>query len=591
MRSPLSPAGNVEADIDTLVALAQRGYAPVAQALDGLGVAFCLFDGRDRTLCWNETFLRFFPDHRNAIHVGEHYRTNLRRFYLNRLKADELPFIDEYIERGLARHRAQQRPFTFEHRGRWVKVAVSTIPGIGRMRVWTEVARPASPGPSSREIGGHDSGVTPGSFNSLPDALVVLDGDGKIVTVNDQFRSLYGLSPTDIVASRTLAEVLEDLWSREPDGRAAFQSRVLPMLRDEQRFAGVAFEVALPGDRWVRIIEQRATDGLKTCIHFDVSAYRREQRELQEAEAVARAHEQRFRAVIERSPVGMCLTTEDGIFTEVNAAFCRVLGYTATELVGKSVASLVEGADLEKAEEIFHKLVNDEIAAAEAELRLRHRNGSSRWINYSAVHIREEPAQGLIIAQIQDVTARLEAETERDRLLKELAHLALHDPLTGLPNRRAFEEALERALDDAAGYSGTHAFCFIDLDGFKAINDGAGHGAGDAVLREVSRVIAGNATVRDTASRLGGDEFGLLLVDCEARMAEMIGQRILRQLSDLRVAFEGKVHRIGASIGITLLRAGDRMDEVMRRADTACYEAKYTGRSRLVMAPETPPPA
>ncbi|AWN55632.1 hypothetical protein DK412_14530 [Methylobacterium sp. 17Sr1-1] len=100
--------------------------------LDGLDIGLCAFDAEDRTLAWNQTFLYLFPEHDGFVHAGEPYRENLLRFYRTRLTSDELPYIEEYVASGIARHQAQTRPFEFEHRGTWLQVSAQTIPGLGR---------------------------------------------------------------------------------------------------------------------------------------------------------------------------------------------------------------------------------------------------------------------------------------------------------------------------------------------------------------------------------------------------------------------------------------------------------------------------
>ncbi|WP_210496840.1 diguanylate cyclase domain-containing protein [Microvirga antarctica] len=578
----MAPTNETERDFESLTAFVNHRYGTIASLLDSLGIAVCIFDGRDKTLLWNDTFLLFFPDHRGRISVGEHYRLNLRRFYESRLERDEIPFIDEYIERGLARHRSQQRPYIFEHHGRWVRVAVHTLPDVGRVRIWTEVPPPLVDGEApqrGRSTPADLAHLTP--YNSLPDAIVVLDRGGKILTFNDQFRTLYRLSTQDAISGRTFAEVLRGVWQQIEGGEETFDRQVLPVLREEQRFAGVAFEIPLPEDRWVRIIEQRSMDGEKTCVHFDISAFRQEQRQLQAAEAVARAEEQRFRAVIDRSPVGMSINAEDGSFREVNAAFCRILGYTAGDLVGRALWDVIDPADRAKAMNTIGQLVAGAVAAVETEMLFIRRDGSRRSIVYSGVHLREDGAETVVISQIQDVTAQREAEAERDSLVSELGYLANHDPLTGLPNRRAFEEALRRILVAEDGQQPrSHALCYIDLDDFKNVNDTAGHAAGDALLRQVSLAMNRLGRSSDTIARLGGDEFGLLLVDCGAAQAERIANRLIEAVSQAPLDWDRMTFSVGASIGIAPFRSSDAFDDILKRADFGCYRAKRAGGNR-----------
>jgi PAS domain-containing protein len=115
--------------------------ATMAATLEGLRIAMCVFDGEDRTLLWNRTFLEFFPEHDGQVFVGEPYRENLRRYYRARLGAQELPKLEGYVEEAVARHRAQSRPFAFAHRGRYLRVSSLSIAGGGRVRIWVDESR------------------------------------------------------------------------------------------------------------------------------------------------------------------------------------------------------------------------------------------------------------------------------------------------------------------------------------------------------------------------------------------------------------------------------------------------------------------
>ena len=125
-----------------------RRIRALGDTLDGLDVALCAFDDSDRTLAWNSTFFKFFPEHAGHVYVGEPYEANLRRFYTQRLDAQELPNIERYITAGVERHRAQTRPYSFEHRGLRVHVSSLPIDGVGRVRVWRAEALPAQSAPT-----------------------------------------------------------------------------------------------------------------------------------------------------------------------------------------------------------------------------------------------------------------------------------------------------------------------------------------------------------------------------------------------------------------------------------------------------------
>ena len=165
---------------------------------------------------------------------------------------------------------------------------------------------------------------------------------------------------------------------------------------------------------------------------------------------------------------------------------------------------------------------------------------------------------------------------------RELAHSAMHDALTGLPNRTWFEKRLREACDAARTLGHHGALCFIDLDRFKIVNDTAGHGAGDILLRELGYLIRNHVRADDLLARLGGDEFGLLLKDCTVDQAEAIAQGVIDAIRSRRFPWHGRVYDVGASIGIAAIDQDvPPVGELMSRADVACYAAKAAGRSRL----------
>ncbi|WP_035881445.1 diguanylate cyclase [Cupriavidus metallidurans] len=172
--------------------------------------------------------------------------------------------------------------------------------------------------------------------------------------------------------------------------------------------------------------------------------------------------------------------------------------------------------------------------------------------------------------------------TSSRAMQRELAHSATHDALTGLPNRAWFEKRLREACEQARLHGHRTALCFIDLDRFKIVNDTAGHGAGDVLLRELGYVIRHHVRPDDLLARLGGDEFALLLKDCSIDHAEQVCQKVINAIRERRFPWEGRVYDVGASIGIAAIDAdAPPVSELMSRADVACYAAKAAGRNRV----------
>lgn len=168
-------------------------------------------------------------------------------------------------------------------------------------------------------------------------------------------------------------------------------------------------------------------------------------------------------------------------------------------------------------------------------------------------------------------------------LQRELIHSAMHDSLTDLPNRRAFERSLTSACSDAGTRVVRHVVGYLDLDRFKLINDTAGHAAGDAALRDLARLIKSMLRKEDVVARLGGDEFGIILHDCSVDQAQAIGEKLILSIRSAGFRWSGRTYELGASFGITEISGGRRdPTELLMEADIACYAAKSSGRNRVV---------
>ncbi|MGD2172021.1 MAG: EAL domain-containing protein [Gammaproteobacteria bacterium] len=172
--------------------------------------------------------------------------------------------------------------------------------------------------------------------------------------------------------------------------------------------------------------------------------------------------------------------------------------------------------------------------------------------------------------------------TESHLLSQQLNYQATHDPLTGLVNRREFEQRLSRVVKSCREDHSEHALCYIDLDQFKVVNDTCGHDAGDELLRQVSALLRDKVRTRDTIARLGGDEFGLLLERCTLNQANRVAEAVRNGVDEFRFSWAGRNFRLGASIGVIPINfSSGTVANVMRSADAACYTAKDAGRNRI----------
>lgn len=203
-------------------------------------------------------------------------------------------------------------------------------------------------------------------------------------------------------------------------------------------------------------------------------------------------------------------------------------------------------------------------------------NGEQMPIDVSAapIHDRALNVIGAVLV-LKDVT--------RERAhAAQLIHQARHDPLTGLVNRREFEQRLSHALASAADFDRRHAVLFMDLDNFKDVNDSAGHAAGDGLLRGITSALAAALRDRDTLARLGGDEFAVLLENCTLDDAMRVAEKLRQAVAEFEFRWEAQPFPIGVSIGVVEV-AGRRSSvaDVLRAADAACYAAKHAGRNRV----------
>ncbi|GAA2669860.1 sensor domain-containing diguanylate cyclase [Actinoplanes palleronii] len=286
-----------------------------------------------------------------------------------------------------------------------------------------------------------------------------------------------------------------------------------------------------------------------------------------------RRADERFSALFQHAPDIVTVIDRDGrmIFTSPSSA--AILGFEAGELAGHSVFDLVHPDDQPTMRERLEVLVTDPTGVLRLQCRVKASTGHYRWFDFTASNQMTNPALTGVVINARDIS-------ENRAFQERLAHEAQHDPLTGLPNRRRMQDALSSSLR-----RDPVAVLFVDLDGFKPVNDTHGHEAGDELLRQVADRLSGCIRAGDVLARVGGDEFvvlmpGVLGPDDVAAMSNRV-----RHVVEMPFRIAGQHIVIGASVGVHLATPAEDPDAALRAADHAMYEIKRAGGSRASRAP------
>ncbi|ELQ6131925.1 diguanylate cyclase [Cronobacter dublinensis] len=262
--------------------------------------------------------------------------------------------------------------------------------------------------------------------------------------------------------------------------------------------------------------------------------------------------------------------------TFMNPVAEKMSGWRQEEAIGQPVLAILRitfGDNGPLLEDIHSGDATHASTGIDQDVVLHCRSGGNYDIHYTITPLSTLEGENIgSVLVIHDVT-------ESRKMLRQLSYSASHDALTHLANRVSFEAHLKRLLQSVSDTHQRHALVYIDLDRFKAVNDSAGHAAGDALLRELASLMLGMLRTTDVLARLGGDEFGLLLPDCSLENARTISERIVAAINEYPFVWESRLHRIGASAGITIIEAANNQaQEVMSQADIACYTSKNAGR-------------
>jgi diguanylate cyclase (GGDEF)-like protein/PAS domain S-box-containing protein len=299
----------------------------------------------------------------------------------------------------------------------------------------------------------------------------------------------------------------------------------------------------------------------------------RQNRRLRELTDGMRDSEARFRSLAQNASDLVLVVDHDGTVRYVSVSVDRILGFPPDDLVGRKLAHAVHADDREILVQQLASIADRPGADIEGETRVAHKDGRWRVFEWTARNLADEPSIGGFVINGHDVTDRTDLEAQ-------LRHQAFHDPLTGLANRALFADRVEHSLARRRRHRARPAVLFMDLDDFKNVNDTLGHGSGDQLLIEISRRVTASLRPGDTACRLSGDEFAILLEEIgDVERALEVADRILQRVAE--PIDIGREVSITASIGVVLVDDKvDSADDVLARADVAMYAAKAAGKGR-----------
>ncbi|MDO8989583.1 MAG: PAS domain S-box protein [Sideroxyarcus sp.] len=415
-------------------------------------------------------------------------------------------------------------------------------------------------------------------FRSITDAandgIIIIDDAGRITFWNAAAETIFGYAREEILG-REIHALLPPQRFREAadrgfehfrttgEGPIINKTMTLEALRKggEEFFIELSLSAVRLGDTWNAV-----------GIARDIS-------ERLAAQEALRSSEAKFTAIFSLTPEPMALTRlSDGVVLEVNRSYADFFGYQPNEIIGHSTlpGDLNLWVDAEQRRQWMERLKRDgELLGYETQLRRRDGSTGTLVLSAKIVEFDNEPC---VIVDIHDIT---EQKQQAERLLQ-IAH---HDPLTGLPNRLLLGDRLRQAIARNRRGEALVAVCYLDLDGFKAVNDRYGHEAGDNLLTEVAGRLTACVRGGDTVARLGGDEFVVLLSGlADEEECRTALDRVLQTVSAPYAVGDSEQSTVSASIGVTLY-PNDEVDPdtLMRHADHAMYAAKQAGKNRFQM--------
>ncbi|MEX2366096.1 MAG: PAS domain S-box protein, partial [Pseudohongiellaceae bacterium] len=399
------------------------------------------------------------------------------------------------------------------------------------------------------------------ALENTSDCVYLYSREGKILYANNTACETLGYNKSEFSKMR-LAQIDPQYENVQNDtiwDTAGTVDR-LPFRSVHQRKDGSSFPV--------EIVVSATTFGDKRY----AVAFVRDISDRLEVEKALKEGEERFRVIADTSPVALVICRKsDGRIQYVNKQAEEVFGRSMDEINLLTIEELFLESGVEA--QVLRSVLSGQ-DTSNREIQLERVPELPIWVslNTRSIELQGEP---VMCCALLDVT-------EAHELSNQLSYHATYDDLTGLVNRREFEDRLQEVIEIAALHKTENALCYLDLDQFKIINDTCGHMAGDEMLRQLAQVLYDCVRRDDILARLGGDEFAILLEQCSLKNAERVANKVRQVVQDFRFAWQGKTFNISVSMGLVpIAQEGETISEIMRRADSACYAAKDAGRNRI----------
>ena len=397
------------------------------------------------------------------------------------------------------------------------------------------------------------------------EGIATIDAEDRITFANERFLSLVGYSREEV-----LGRSPSDFYFTE-EGRQERDAHLRRSRVGIKEIREVIYRRRDGSPLWLLVASTPMLDEAGALVGTlamitDIS-------DRVKAEEHLKASERLFRSLFNESPAGQILSSADRRIIAVNQAFCQMTGFSQQEIIEKGWQAITPPDDEPEIFAAFERLWSGELDTMQMERRYLRKDGSFLWGQVSTARVADDQGRAqYVIDQVQDISERKQVENA-------LEHQALHDALTGLPNRVLARDRLDQAILLSRRQQSRVALLIIDLDHFKEVNDTFGHQAGDQLLRQVGERFTAELRETDTVARLGGDEFAVVLSGTGVEGAQLVADKLLTRLERPFVV-EGQALDVGASIGIAVFpEHADNADSMLRRADIAMYVAKRSRRT------------